>query len=48
VGVTPYFGAKVDRWEGAIGLDPDVMINVSAKWSNERDGVSLKIGNAGE
>jgi len=48
VGVAPYFGAKVDRWEWAVGLDPDVMINVGTKWGNERDRMSLKIGNAGE
>jgi len=46
--VTPYFGAKIDRWEGAVGLDPDVVINVGAKWGNERDGVSLKIRNTGK
>jgi len=46
--VTPYFGAKVDRWEWAIGPDPDIMINVGAKWGNKGDGVSLKIGDVGE
>ena len=48
MGMAPYFGAKIDGWEGAIGLDLDVMIDVGTKWSNEGGGVSLKIGDAGE
>ena len=44
----PYFGAKVDRWEWAVGLDPDIMIDVGAEGGNKGDWVSLKIGNAGE
>jgi len=46
--VAPYFGAKVDRWEQAVGLDPDVMVDVGVKRGNKGDGVSFKIGNAGE
>jgi len=48
MGVMPYFSTKVDRWERAIGLDPNVMINVSAKWGDKRNGVHFKIGDAGE
>ena len=48
MGVTPYFGAKIDRWEGAVGLDPDIMIDVSTKWGNKRDGMSFKIGDMRE
>jgi len=48
MGVMPYFGAKIDRWERAVGLDPDVMIKVSVKWSDEGDWVSLKIRDARE
>ena len=43
-----YFGTKIDRWEGAVGLDPDVMIDVGVKWGNKGDRVSLKIRNVGE
>ena len=46
--MAPYIGAKVDRWERAVGLDPDVMVDVSVKRGNKGDGVSLKIGNVGE
>jgi len=48
MGVAPYFGTKVDRWEGAVGLDPDIVINVGMKWGNKRDRVSLKIRNTGK
>jgi len=46
--VTPYFGTKVDRWEGAVGLDPDVMEDVGVEWGDKGDGVSLKIGDVGK
>jgi len=48
MGVAPYFGAQVDRWKWAVGLDPDVMIDVSVEGGYEGNGVGLKIGNAGE
>ena len=48
MGVAPYFGAKVNRWEWAIGLDPDVMINVGTKWGDEGNRMSFEIGDAGE
>ena len=48
MGVTPYFGTKVNGWEWAIGLDPDIMIDVGAEGGNKGDRVSLKIRNAGE
>jgi len=48
MGVAPYFSTKIDRWEGAVGLDPDIMIDVGAKWGNKGDGMSLKIGDARE
>jgi len=46
--VAPYFGAKINRWEGSVGLDPDVMKNVGTEWGDEGDGVGFKIGDARE
>jgi len=46
--VTPYFGAKIDRWEGSVRLDPDVMKNVGAEWGDKGDGVGFKIRDARE
>ena len=48
MGVAPYFGAKIDRWEGSVRLDPDVMENVGAEWGDEGDGVGFKVGDARE
>ena len=42
------FGAKVDRRKRAVRLNLDIMKNVSVEGGNKGDGVSLKIGNAGE
>ena len=41
--MTPYFGTKIDRWERAVGLDPDVMIDVSMEWSDKGDWVVVKV-----
>ena len=46
MGVTPYFGAKVDRWERSVRLDPDVMEDVGAEWGDKGDGMGFKIGDA--
>jgi len=43
MGVTSYFGAKVDGWEWAIGLDPDVMKNVGMEWGDKGDGVVVEV-----
>jgi len=43
MGVMPYFGTKVDGWEWAIGLDPDIMKNVGVEWSDEGDRVVVKV-----
>jgi len=43
MGVTSYFGAQVNGWEGTVGLDPDIMINISMEWSDKGDGVSFKV-----
>ena len=48
MGVVPYFGTKVNRWEWAVGLDLDIMINISTKWGDERNRVRFKIRNIGE
>ena len=48
MGVTPYFGAKVDRWEWAVRLDPDIMEDVGAEWGDKENGVGFKIGDMRE
>jgi len=48
MGVMPYFGTKIDRWEWAVGFDPDIMINVSTKWGDERNRVCFKVRNVEE
>jgi len=46
--VTPYFGAKIDRWEGPVGLDPDVMEDIGVEWGDKGDGVCFEIRDARE
>jgi len=46
--VTPYFGAKINRRKGSIGLDPDVVEDVGMKWGDEEDRVVVKIGDTRE
>jgi len=46
MGVSADFGAKINTRKRAIRIDPDVIKDVSTKWGNKRDGVSLKIGDA--
>jgi len=41
--VTPYFGTKIDRWEGSVRLDPDVMEDVGAEWGDKGNGVGFEI-----
>jgi len=48
MGVVPYFGAKVNGWEGAVGLDPDIMTNISTEWGDEGNGVVVKVGEMGK
>ena len=48
MGMTPYFGTKIDRGKRAIGLHPNVVENVSTKEGNEGDGMGLKIGDVRE
>jgi len=48
MGVVPYFGTKVNGWEGAFGLDLDIMINVGAEWGDEGDGVVVEIDDVRE
>ena len=46
--MTPDFGAKVDGGEDGGGVDPNVVKNVSAEWSDKRKGVGFKVGDAGD
>ena len=48
MGVTPYFGGKVDRWERSVRLDPDVMEDIGAEWGDEGDRVGFEIRDARE
>ena len=48
MGVTPYFGAKIDRWKGSIRLNPDVMEDVGAEWGDKGNGVGFEIRDARE
>jgi len=48
VGVSTDLGAKVNTRKRAVRIDPDVMKDVSAKWSYERDWVSLEVGDMGD
>ena len=47
MGVAADLGAKVNMRKRAIRIDPDVMENVSVKWGNKRDWVSLEVRDAG-
>jgi len=47
MGVAADLGTKVNMRKRAIRIDPDVMENVSAKWGNKRDWVSLKVRDTG-
>jgi len=48
MGVPADFGAKVNMRKRAVRIDPDVMENVSAKWGNKGDWVSLEVGDTGD
>ena len=48
MGVPADLGAKINRRKRAIRIDPDIMKDVSTEWGNERDQVSLKVGDAGD
>ena len=48
MGMTPYFGTKIDRGKRAVGLHPNVVENVSMKGGNKEDGMGLKIRDARE
>ena len=41
-------GAKINTRKRAIRIDPDVMEDVSTKWGNKRNWVSLKVRDAGD
>jgi len=45
--VSADLGAKINTRKRAFRIDPDVMEDVSTKWGNEGDWVSLKVRNAG-
>jgi len=47
MGVSADLGAKVNMRKRAVRIDPDVMKNVSAKWGNKRDWVSLEVRDTG-
>jgi len=47
MGVSANLGAKVNMRKRAVRIDPDVMKNVSAKWGNKRDWVSLEVRDTG-
>jgi len=41
--VAPYFGTKVNRWEQAVRLSPDIIENVSMEWGDKGHGVVVKV-----
>jgi len=47
MGVAADLGAKVNIRKRAVRIDPDVMENVSVKWGNKRDWVSLEVRDMG-
>jgi len=47
MGVPADFGAKINIRKRAVRIDPDVMEDISTKWGNKRDWVSLKVGDVG-
>jgi len=48
MGVSTNCGTKINRRKRAVRLDPNVVKDVSPKRGDERNGVGLKIGDAGE
>ena len=48
MGVPADFGTKINTRKRAVRTDPDVMKDVSTKWGNKRDRVSLKVGDTGD
>jgi len=48
MGVMADFGTKVDRGKGAIGLDPDVIEDVSTEWGDKGDRVVVKVNDVRE
>jgi len=48
MGVPADLGAKINTRKRAIRIDPDIIEDVSAKWGNKRDWVSLKVRDVGD
>jgi len=48
MGVPADLGAKINMRKRAFRIDPDVMEDVSTKWGNKRDSVSLEVGDMGD
>ena len=48
MGVAPNLGTKVDGGEDGSSIDPNVVENVSAEWSDKGKGMGVKVGDAGD
>jgi len=48
MGVPANLGAKINTRKRAIRIDPDVMEDISTKWGNKRDWVSLEVRDTGD